>query len=115
MAPAALMPGAADSAPECWKRAHRWTRRRWRKAFPGARRGFWGDSASGRSILGLIGDECFVRGGIHQRFELRRIGETHLHEPGGTVRIGIDLLRRFLQIAVGLDHFTGDRSINVTD
>src|SRR6266852_7285756 len=106
---------AADSAPGYWRKVHQSNWRQWRKAFPGARLGFLGDSASGGSVLSLIGDERFVRSGIHQRLEFRRIGEAHLHQPSGSVRVGIDLLRRVLQLAVGFDHFTGDWSVNVAD
>src|SRR3984893_14732517 len=115
MARADLTLCAGDSAPECWKRAHPSIRRQWRKAFPGVRRGFWGDSASGGSVLGLIGDECFVCGGIHQRFQFRGIGKAHLDEPSGAVGIGIYFFRSVMKVAVGLDDFSGNWRINVAD
>src|SRR5258708_20567642 len=113
MARADLTLCAGDSVRECWKRAHRSIQRQWRKAFPGARRGFWGDSASGGSVLGLIGDERFVSGGIHQRFQFRGIGKAHLDEPSGVVGIGIYFFWHVMKVAVGLNDFSGNRRINV--
>src|ERR1700724_269955 len=102
---------AGENAPECWKKARRSIQRRWRKAFPGARLGFWGDSASGGSFLALVGDERFVRGSIHQRLQFSGIREAHFDEPGGAMRVRIDFFRRVLQVGVSFDHLAGNRSI----
>src|SRR5712691_5679881 len=106
---------AGENVRECYKTIRRWILRRWRRAFPAARRDSSGGSASGRSFLTLGCDVGFVGWRVHQPVEFSRIRQAHLNQPGRAVWIGIDFLRRILKLAIGFDYFARSRRINLAD
>src|SRR5216683_1778651 len=106
---------AAGSARECRKTIRRRILRQWRRAFPAARRGSSGGSASGRSFLTLGCNVRFVSRRVHQPVEFCRVCQSHLNQPRCTMRVGIDFLRRIVQFAVCFNHLPRGRRIDLAD
>src|SRR5580698_789229 len=115
MAQGASEPPSADTAPGYSQKVRRSTSRRWQPASPAAPPGFWGDNASGRSFLVLLGvsDERFIGPCVHQIFHLGWIRQLYFDQPTRIVRVAVDRLGRIVKRAVDLRDFARHRRINL--
>src|SRR6266478_4267364 len=106
---------ASENVRECWKTVRRSILGRRRRASPAARQGSSGGSASGRGFLTLGRDVGLVGSRVHQPAELSGVRQTHFDQPRRAVRIAIDFLGRILKFAIGFDHFSRNRRVNLAD